>query len=138
MTSAELPQPQLSGAGSEHVFLIVFRAASRNSVTSELNVIRTLSGREKQTVHRCSVEFGWCIFVEDAESMILNLISSKHVELCLKGCHVKTFYSVILVVQGTSVLKKKMFLILDKDYQTCGNVYLSWVALSEYSHLGDV
>lgn len=57
MMQLELLHPQMSGAWSRHLFLIVSRHASGNVITSGLTVIFTKE-KKKQTANRCSIGFG--------------------------------------------------------------------------------
>lgn len=63
MMQPESLHPQMSGARSGHLFLIVSRHASGNMITSGLTVIFTKERKnkkkkEKQTAIRYSIEFG--------------------------------------------------------------------------------
>lgn len=54
MTQPEFLHPQMSGAWSGHLFLIVSRHVSGNVITSGLTVISTKE-KKKQTANRCSI-----------------------------------------------------------------------------------
>lgn len=72
MTQPELLHPQMSGAQSGHLFLIVSRHVSGNVSMSGSTVIFTKE-KKKQTANRCSIEFGeFLIFVINSESVMLS------------------------------------------------------------------
>lgn len=82
MMQPEFLHLQMSGAGSEHLFLIISRHVSGNVVTSELTVIFTKE-KKKQTANTCSIELGeFLIFVNSSESVIQSLILSRCMVLC--------------------------------------------------------
>ena len=82
MTQPESLQLQMSGAGSEHLLLIVSRHVSGNVITSGLTVI-FIKEKKKQTANRCSIELGeFLIFVNSSESVIQRLILSRRMVLC--------------------------------------------------------
>lgn len=58
MMQPDLRRPQMSGAPSGHLVLIVSRPASGNVITSGLTVIFTKKKKKNWTANRCSMEFG--------------------------------------------------------------------------------